>query len=58
MPDPAALIARAHEAGLHASVVGRIGGTDFASGDLFRIPLAHLREWHEGWMPGWLNSAA
>ena len=49
----------AHAAGLHASIVGRAGGTDFASGgqgsELFRIPLEHLREWHEGWMPAWIE---
>jgi phosphoribosylformylglycinamidine synthase len=52
--DPVDLIARAQAAGLHASVVGRVIGTDFASGDLFRIPVAHLREWHEGWLPNWI----
>ncbi|RZJ94257.1 MAG: hypothetical protein EON88_12925 [Brevundimonas sp.] len=53
------LIAKAHEAGLHASVVGAIKGADFASsgpkGELFRLPLAHLREMHESWMPNWMN---
>jgi phosphoribosylformylglycinamidine synthase len=47
---------------LHASVVGHAGGAAFASkgdkGELFSIPVAHLREWHEGWMPGWLGDAA
>ncbi|MFN3538142.1 MAG: AIR synthase-related protein, partial [Brevundimonas sp.] len=41
--DAEALIAAAREAGLHASVVGRAGGTDFASRGLFSIPLAELR---------------
>ena len=54
--DPTEVIAKAQAAGLHASVVGRAKGTDFASGELFRIPLAHLREMHEGWMPSWLAS--
>jgi phosphoribosylformylglycinamidine synthase len=57
-----AIIAKAREAGLHASVVGHAGGAAFASkgdkGELFSIPVAHLREWHEGWMPGWLGDAA
>ena len=57
--DPVTLIAKAQEAGLHASVVGRARGTDFAStgkgGDLFRLPLAHLREMHESWMPNWIE---
>ncbi len=54
--DPADLIARAQEAGLHASVVGRAIGRDLTSGDLFRIPLDHLREMHETWMPNWIAS--
>jgi len=59
VPDPVALIAAAQEAGLHASVVGRAKGRDFASagekGELFRIPLDHLREMHESWMPSWME---
>ena len=59
LPDPSPLITKAQESGLHASVVGRAGGKDFASGseagDLFRIPLEHLREWHEGWLPNWIE---
>ena len=62
VPDADAIIAKAREAGLHASVVGHAGGAAFASkgdkGELFSIPVAHLREWHEGWMPGWLGDAA
>jgi phosphoribosylformylglycinamidine synthase subunit PurL len=58
--DPVNLIAKAQETGLHASVVGRARGTDFAStgkgGNLFRLPLDHLREMHEGWMPNWIES--
>jgi phosphoribosylformylglycinamidine synthase subunit PurL len=53
--DPSTLIADAQAAGLHASVVGRAKGRDFMSGDLFRIPLDHLREMHEGWMPNWIQ---
>ena len=56
--DPAALIAKAQGAGLHASVVGRAVGRDLSSGDLFRIPLDHLREMHEGWMPNWIEGNA
>jgi len=62
VPDADAIIAKAREAGLHASVVGHAGGAAFASkgdkGELFSIPVSHLREWHEGWMPGWLGDAA
>jgi phosphoribosylformylglycinamidine synthase len=53
--DPQALIDAARDAGLHASVVGKAGGDAFASKDLFSIPMAHLREWHEGWMPAWIE---
>ncbi|MFN4297494.1 MAG: phosphoribosylformylglycinamidine synthase subunit PurL [Brevundimonas sp.] len=53
--DADALIAGAREAGLHASVVGRAGGTDFASKGLFSIPLAELRRRHEGWLPDWIQ---
>jgi phosphoribosylformylglycinamidine synthase len=53
--DPTEVIAKAQAAGLHASVVGRAKGTDFASGELFRIPLADLREMHESWMPNWIE---
>ncbi|NUN67876.1 phosphoribosylformylglycinamidine synthase subunit PurL [Pseudanabaena biceps] len=59
---PQAILDAAREAGLHASVVGHAVGTDFASagpkGELFRIPLAHLREMHEGWMPAWMDGQA
>ncbi len=53
--DAEALIAAARDAGLHASVVGRAGGTDFASKGLFSIPLAELRRRHEGWLPDWIQ---
>lgn len=56
VPDPVAIMAAAQEAGLHASVVGHASGRDLASGDLFRLPLAHLREMHESWMPNWIES--
>ncbi|MGZ9098760.1 MAG: AIR synthase-related protein, partial [Brevundimonas sp.] len=56
--DATEIIAAAQAAGLHASVVGRAKGRDFASGDLFRLPLDHLREMHEGWMPGWIEAVA
>ena len=59
VPDAEGLIAKAQEAGLHASVVGVAKGADFASsgpkGELYRIPVAHLREIHEGWMPNWIE---
>jgi phosphoribosylformylglycinamidine synthase len=54
--DPASLIAAAHAAGVHASVVGVAGGEVFASAEgLFSVPLAILREAHEGWLPGFMG---
>jgi len=57
--DAEALLAQAKAAGLHASIVGVAKGADFASsgpkGELYRIPVAHLREIHEGWMPNWIE---
>ena len=62
VPDATEVIAAAQAAGLHASVVGRAKGRDFASGgsggDLFRLPLDHLREMHESWMPSWIEGNA
>jgi phosphoribosylformylglycinamidine synthase II len=50
--DPEALIAGAQAADVHASVAGRAGGDVLASAQgLFSLPLAALREAHEGWMP-------
>ncbi|AQR62611.1 phosphoribosylformylglycinamidine synthase II [Brevundimonas sp. LM2] len=55
VPNPQEVLAAAREAGLHASVVGYARGEAFASTDLFSLPLKHLREIHEGWMPGWIE---
>ncbi len=55
-PNPDDILAAACETGLHASIVGQAGGTAFASKGLFSIPLTHLREIHEGWMPGWIEA--
>jgi phosphoribosylformylglycinamidine synthase len=53
--NPQEVLAGAREAGLHASVVGHAKGDAFASTGLFNIPLKHLREMHEAWMPGWIE---
>ena len=57
--DADRLLAQAKDAGLHASVVGVAKGADFASsgpkGELYRIPVDHLREIHESWMPNWIE---
>ena len=53
--EPEALIARAHAAGVHASVAGQAGGDALASAQgLFSLPLPALREAHEGWMPAYM----
>jgi phosphoribosylformylglycinamidine synthase len=56
-PNPDDIIAAAREAGLPVSLVGKAGGTAFAAEGLFSIPMADLREIHEGWMPGWIEAA-
>jgi phosphoribosylformylglycinamidine (FGAM) synthase-like enzyme len=54
--QPEALIAKAQAAGVHASVVAVAGGDRFGSAQgLFDLPLAELREAHEGWMPGFMG---
>ncbi|MFN3931186.1 MAG: phosphoribosylformylglycinamidine synthase subunit PurL [Brevundimonas sp.] len=62
VPDATDILAAAQAAGVHASIVGRAKGRDFASGgpdgDLFRLPLDHLREMHESWMPDWIEGRA
>ena len=55
VPNPQEVLASAREAGLHAAVVGHARGDAFASTDLFSLPLKHLREIHEGWMPSWIE---
>jgi len=55
VPNPQQVLANAREAGLHAAVVGHARGDAFASTDLFSLPLKHLREIHEGWMPSWIE---
>jgi phosphoribosylformylglycinamidine synthase len=54
--DPDALIAKAHAAGLHASLVGRADGTAFASeAGLFSVPLEALTRANEAWLPGFMG---
>jgi len=60
--DATEILAAAQAAGVRAAVVGRAKGRDFSSGgpggDLFRLPLDHLREMHESWMPNWIERTA
>ena len=56
--QPDRLIAKAHAAAVPVALVGVAGGDAFASGPLFSIPLARLREAHEGWMPAYMDTPA
>jgi phosphoribosylformylglycinamidine synthase len=53
--EPAAILAAAAAAGLHASAVGQAGGDALTAPGLFDLPLARLRETHEGWLPGYMG---
>jgi phosphoribosylformylglycinamidine synthase len=53
--DPDGLIALARAAGVHAIVCGEAGGDAFASRELFSVPLAALRQAHEGWLPAYMG---
>jgi phosphoribosylformylglycinamidine synthase len=54
--DPAAVLAAATAAGVTAQVVGGAGGGSVAVEGLFDLPLARLREAHEGWMPAFMGA--
>jgi phosphoribosylformylglycinamidine synthase len=53
--DAAPLLDAAKAAGVTASVIGQAGGEDIAVTGLFALPLAALREAHEGWMPSFME---
>jgi phosphoribosylformylglycinamidine synthase subunit PurL len=53
--DPAQVLAAAKAAGVPAAVVGQAGGEALAVEGLFTLPLARLRDGHEGWMPGYMG---
>ena len=55
---PERLIAQAHEAAVPLALVGLAGGDSFASGPLFSIPLAGLRDAWERWMPAYMDGSA
>jgi phosphoribosylformylglycinamidine synthase len=52
--QPEAIIAAALAAGINIAEVGIAGGEAFASQGLFSLPLARLREAHEGWLPAYM----
>lgn len=53
--DPAKVLAAAQAAGVPAAVVGKAGGETLAVQGLFTLPLARLRQAHEGWMPTYMG---
>ena len=53
--DAASVLDAAKAAGVTTAVVGQAGGEDIAVEGLFSLPLASLREAHEGWMPAYMG---
>ena len=56
--DGGALVEAARKAGVPAVVLGYSGGSDIAVEGLLSVPLQELRDAHEAWLPGYMNSAA
>ncbi|WP_295141456.1 phosphoribosylformylglycinamidine synthase subunit PurL [uncultured Reyranella sp.] len=56
--DGGALVEAARKAGVPAVLLGYSGGPDIAVDGLLRMPLQELLDAHEGWLPGYMNSAA
>ena len=56
--DPNAVMARAREAGIVASLIGRTGGNALTLGGQNAISLAKLRHAHERWMPAYMAGMA
>ena len=53
--DAGPVLAAAKAAGVPATVVGKAEGDAFAVDGLFSLPLARLRQAHEGWMPAYMG---
>lgn len=53
--DPAAVLNAAQAAGVPAAVIGKAGGDALSASGLFTLPLARLRQAHEGWMPEYID---
>ena len=56
--DGGALVEAATRAGVPAVLLGYSGGPDIAVEGLLSVPLQELRDAHEAWLPGYMNSAA
>ncbi|MFN4176381.1 phosphoribosylformylglycinamidine synthase subunit PurL [Phenylobacterium sp.] len=55
---PDAILAAAKAAGVPAQAVGKAEGDTVAVDGLFTLPLADLRQAHEGWMPAYMGEPA
>jgi phosphoribosylformylglycinamidine synthase len=53
--DAGPVLAAAKAAGVPAVAIGRAGGEALSVEGLFTLPLARLRQAHEGWMPGYMD---
>ena len=56
--DGPALVEAARKAGVPAVLLGYSGGPDISVDGLLTLPLQELRDAHENWLPGYMNSAA
>ncbi|WP_296332930.1 phosphoribosylformylglycinamidine synthase subunit PurL [Reyranella sp.] len=56
--DGGALVEAAQKAGVPAVLLGYSGGPNITVDGLLSVPLQELRNAHEDWLPGYMNSAA
>jgi hypothetical protein len=56
--DGPSLVEAARKAGVPAVLLGYSGGPDVTVDGLLTLPLQELRDAHENWLPGYMNSAA
>jgi phosphoribosylformylglycinamidine synthase II len=54
--DPKAVLDAAAAAGVHASIIGQVGGDSLSAPGLFDLPMSRLRQAHEGWMPAYMGA--
>ncbi|WP_411287863.1 phosphoribosylformylglycinamidine synthase subunit PurL [Phenylobacterium sp.] len=52
--DPDTILAEAKQARVPAAAIGQAGGATLSLPGVFEIPLANLRQAHEGWMPAFM----
>jgi phosphoribosylformylglycinamidine synthase len=56
--DGGALVEAARKAGVPAVLLGYSNGPDILVDGLLSVPLQELRDAHEAWLPGYMNTAA